>query len=73
MKGEIYCLGCKQTLPKEYADKESWKCPHCGSIEYDYGLRPISKDIICPDCKGMLEDTETTTLYCPNCNTNWRV
>jgi len=35
--------------------------------------KSVRKDIVCPDCKGMLEDTETTSLYCPRCNVTWRV
>jgi len=32
------------------------------------------KDIVCPDCKGMLEDIEYSEhLYCPACNIEWRV
>ena len=73
MKGELYCLGCKGKLPENVKNKESWRCPHCNSVEYDYGVRPFTKDIVCPDCKGLLKDTDTTSLYCPNCNTTWRV
>jgi len=31
-------------------------------------------DIVCPDCKGMLDDIiDSKHLYCPRCNTEWRV
>jgi len=74
MKGEIYCLGCKGTLPEHYTKKASWRCPHCGSVEYDYGIRPYNKDIICPECKGMLNDVEgSISLFCKKCNIVWRV
>ena len=32
-----FCLGCNGTLSPSVTKKESWKCPHCGSVEYDYG------------------------------------
>ena len=39
VKGTPYCLGCKNTLPSWVKQRESFKCPHCGSVEYDFGIR----------------------------------
>lgn len=80
MKGTPFCLNCKGILPFDVSRRESWTCPHCGSREYDYGIKEqhrdmaTKKDIICPDCKGMLEDVDdSTNLYCPACHIEWRV
>ena len=40
-KRRYFCLGCKGTLSPNVSQKDSWKCPHCGSIEYDYGVEEI--------------------------------
>ena len=75
-----YCLSCKKTLPFDVSRREAWTCPHCHSREYDYGIKEHhrdmapKRDIICPQCKGMLEDVDNSkNLYCKNCHIEWRV
>jgi len=37
-------------------------------------MKRIKRDIICPKCKGMLEDIKNSKhLYCKSCNIEWRV
>jgi len=34
----------------------------------------VCKDIVCPKCKGLIEDVEfSKNLYCPSCDIEWRV
>jgi len=74
MEGVPYCLGCGYPLPDDVKSKEAWRCPSCNSVEYDYGIRPNKKDIVCPDCKGMLDDMpDSKHLLCKKCNIEWRV
>ena len=80
MNGTPFCLGCKKELPDDVKQKESWICSHCGSREYDFGIKEnhksmaTKKDIVCPDCKGMLDDVfNSKHLFCQNCHIEWRV
>jgi len=38
VRGTPYCLACKARLPSWVKEKESFRCPECGSVEYDFGI-----------------------------------
>ena len=80
IEGTPFCLNCGNTLSHSVKELEAWTCPHCNSREYDFGIKEehrsmaTKKDIICPDCKGMLDDVPNSRhLYCPKCHVEWRV
>jgi len=39
VRGTPYCLNCNTNLPYWVKEKEAFRCPHCGSVEYDFGIR----------------------------------
>jgi len=39
VRGTPFCLGCGYNLPFWVKQKEQFRCPHCNSVEYDFGIR----------------------------------
>ena len=80
IKGTPFCLECKNELPNDAKHKEAWTCLYCNTRQYDFGIKEnhksmaTKKDIVCPDCKGMLDDIDNSRhLFCPSCHIEWRV